>query len=322
MSQPYSIHRVPSLISLGTRSERLVVSIPASIPHLSQLILDRVCRSALHAPELVGAYPFIPVLVGDDDIPAHPLLGNSLYLPSLLRISTLRVLRIRDTHLGDERWATTPVACKLDVLEIGSCCYESPDFNGICAQRIIDAVAHTVTELHLSSPLSYDPRAMPRLRHLRKLRLSPLLPVENLVDTLSSLSSSPVSQLELECHEDDLADEFLALEEFHELCVEHQNGSFYSHLSDISLRTVRDLYETSPPASPKVQFQVNQASAGAASVVKRMQECLQQSPEAGLEEEVCNADSCAFALCPEDSIRIDELVTEEEMWWSITDCCT
>lgn len=284
-------------------------------------MLDRVCRSALHAPELVGAYPFIPVLVDDDDIPAHPLLGNKLYLPSLLCLPTLRVLRIRDTHLGDERWATTPVACKLDVLEIGSCCDESPDFNRICAERIVDAVAHTVTELHLSSPLSYDPRAMRHLRRLRRLRLSPLLPVESLVETLSSLSRSPVSQLVLECHEDDLTEEYLALEEFHSLCVEHCDDTFYTQLSDFSLRTVSGLFETSPPATPKVQFQVNQASAGAASVVKRMQECLQESPDAEIQEEICNADSCAYAPLPVDSIRIDELMTEEEIqWWSIINC--
>ncbi|KAK7042965.1 hypothetical protein VNI00_008702 [Paramarasmius palmivorus] len=78
-------------------SERFVVSIAASLPKLERLSLDRVSRSAMHAPELRGAYPYVPLVLNDDDIPDHPTLGSDLYLPALLRIPTLRELTIR-TH--------------------------------------------------------------------------------------------------------------------------------------------------------------------------------------------------------------------------------
>ncbi|KAJ7434751.1 hypothetical protein B0H11DRAFT_2258036, partial [Mycena galericulata] len=95
-------------------SERLVVSIAASVPELHYLSLDRISRSTIHAPELVGKYPFVPLVRGDEDIPDHPVLGSELSLPSLLSIPSLRQLTIRDTHLGDPRWASAPVACRLE----------------------------------------------------------------------------------------------------------------------------------------------------------------------------------------------------------------
>ncbi|EKM56554.1 uncharacterized protein PHACADRAFT_118361 [Phanerochaete carnosa HHB-10118-sp] len=295
--------------------ERLVVSIAATIPRLIHLELDRICRSAIHAPELVGAYPFIPVLMGDESIPAHPLLGNSLSLPSLLRIPTLRVMRIRGTHLGDERWATTPVQCQLDILEIGSCCYESPDFNRTCAERIMDATAHSVTELHLSSPLSYDPIHMRHLKHLRSLHISPLLPVEHLAESLASLSRCPITALSLTCHEDDLAEEYVALDEFVNLCADRPSEQFYSELRSVSLRTVADLFESSPPLSPKFDFEVKQLSAGATSALQRLQRCLEQAPDAGIEEELCNVPPCAFTLPRATGRPIGDLVMSEGKQW-------
>ena len=46
----------------------MVVSIAASVPNLQELVLDKISRSAVHAPELIGAYPFVPVVSGDEDI--------------------------------------------------------------------------------------------------------------------------------------------------------------------------------------------------------------------------------------------------------------
>ena len=298
------------------RSERLIVSIAATIPHLTHLILDRICRSALHAPELVGAYPFIPVLVGDESIPAHPTLGNSLYLPSLLSIPSLCELRIRDTHLGDERWATVPVRCRLDVLEIGSCCYESPDFNRICAARIIDAVGHSVAELSLSSSLSSNLTKACRLKHLRKLDISSLLPLEHLVETLSTLSTSPISTLSLSCHEDDLTEEYVALEEFLSLCVEHKDDDFYSALTTISLRTVADAFESPVVVSPRFEFTVEQPMPGAIDAVQRLQQRLQEAPNTGIRDELCDGDSCAFAQSLLSTIRLNEMLVDEQMEWS------
>ena len=236
-----------------SRSERLVVSIAASLPTLTQLSLDRVARSAIHAPELVGASPFVPIVSGDNDIPDHPLLGSELRLPSLLRIPTLKKLRIRDTHLGDPEWARTPVCCSLEVLDLGSCCHESLDYNRICTERIMGNVGHTVDECALNTALTnqtfeYAKHEEKPLKQLRKLHLTPLFPVENVVDTLTTLSASPVETLSVQCHEDDIEDMCSALEDFLTLRVERGEKGFYDHLKEIVVDAVTDIYDYFVPA--------------------------------------------------------------------------
>ena len=206
--------------------------------------------------------------------------------------------------------------CKLDVLEIGSCCYESPDFNRICADRIVDAVAQSVTEMYLGSPLSSDPTCMRHLRLLKSLHISPLLPVENLVETLAALSRSPVASLSLHCHEDDLVEEYVALEELVSLCREHQGKKFFSGLRSVSLHTIADLYEPIPPPSPKFGFKVRQPSSDGASVLQRLQRCLEQAPNTGIEQELCSSRSCGFALPTPGGLTM----TDEKPQWMDCGC--
>lgn len=219
------------------RSERLVVSIAASVPNLKRLSLDRVSRSLMHAPELHGVFPYVPLVSGDDNIPDHPLLGADLYLPSLLRISTLRELIIRDTHLGDPRWATVPVNCKLQVVDLGSCCHENEDFNSVCTQRIMAAVGKTVDEFSLTTAVSDIVFAKPSvtpLQSLRKLHISPFFPVDSVVDTMSNLAGSPIETLSMQCYEDDVVDVCAALEDFLNIRVE-RGGGFYEKLARIDV---------------------------------------------------------------------------------------
>ncbi|CCL98983.1 uncharacterized protein FIBRA_00991 [Fibroporia radiculosa] len=227
-------------------SERLVVSIAASVPNLSRLSLDRITRSACHAPELVGAYPFIPVVGGDQDIPDHPLLGIELRLPSLLRLPTLKKLRIRDSHLGDPLWSCTPVHCSLEVLDLGSCYHESLEFNRDCTERIMANVGHTVGECALNTALSprtfeYAKHKETPLKRLRKVHLTPLFPVDNVVDTLTTLSGSPIEELAVQCHEDDVLDMCSALEDFLNLRAERGEQVLYQNLAEITVKTVSDL---------------------------------------------------------------------------------
>ncbi|KAI8980679.1 hypothetical protein BD414DRAFT_103545 [Trametes punicea] len=228
------------------RSERLVVSIAASVPNLRHLSLDRITRSAMHAPDLVGARPFVPVVKGDEDIPDHPTLGRELRLPSLLRLPTLKKLRIRDTHLGDPQWECMPVYCSLEVLDLGSCYHESNDYNRVCTERIMGNIGHTVDECALSAALTSQAFARAKhpekpLKKLRKIHLTPLFPVENVVDTLATLSDSPVESLSVQCHEDDVVDMCSALEDFLNLRAERGEKGFYQHLNEINVMTVRDL---------------------------------------------------------------------------------
>lgn len=270
------------------RSERLVVAMAASVPKLSRLSLDRIARSALHAPELVGVYPYIPLVAGDADVPDHPFLGSELRLPSLLRLPTLRQLRIRDTHLGDSQWATMPVACSLEVLDLGSCYHASPDFNRECTERIMGNVGHTVGEFALNTALTpqtfqYAQHSETPLKRLRKIHLTPLFPVENVVDTLSTLSDSPIEQLSVQCHEDDVLDICSALSDFLSLRAERGEQALYKHLTKITVKTVSDLadglygpfaLDTQSPATPALSQECGKA-------VRELQDFLRDLRSAG-----------------------------------------
>ncbi|KAF8660767.1 hypothetical protein AX16_001561 [Volvariella volvacea WC 439] len=218
-------------------SERLAVSIAASLPSLEELTLDRISRSRMHAPELEGVYPFVPLVIGDEDVPDHAVLGSELFLPSLLRIPTLQKLSIRDTHLGDPRWATTPIACHLQVVDLGSCYHESEESNRICTERIMSAVGRTVHEFSLATSVTDSVFAKPLitpLPRLRKLHISPFFPVDSVVDTMSTLAGSPIESVSMQCFEDDVLDVCLALEDFLSLKVE-KGQEFYQNLARIDV---------------------------------------------------------------------------------------
>ncbi|KAI0639738.1 hypothetical protein C8Q77DRAFT_1069659 [Trametes polyzona] len=258
-------------------SERLVVSIAASVPSLRQLSLDRITRSAMHAPDLLGARPFVPVVKGDDDIPDHPTLGRELRLPSLLRLPTLQKLRIRDTHLGDPQWETMPVYCSLEVLDLGSCYHESNDYNRVCTERIMGNIGHTVDECALNTALTSQTFAHAKhtekpLKKLRKIHLTPLFPVENVVDTLTTLSDSPVESLSVQCHEDDVVDMCSALEDFLNLRAERGEKGFYEHLNEISVSTVADLSDALDIGVGAKKREQEALSGEGADAVRRLQE--------------------------------------------------
>lgn len=226
-----------------------MVSIAATIPALEQLSLDNISRSKMHASDLDGVYPVVPLVFGDEDIPDHPALGSELSLPSLLRIPTLRKLIIRDTHLGDERWAKTPVACRLEVLDLGGCCHETEDFNRICTERIMAAVGPTVGEFSLATSVSGSVFAKPAvtpLKRLRKLHISPFFPLESVVDTMTNLAGSPIESLSMQCFEDDVVDACSALQDF--LSVRVERGlPFYEHLTRIDVSVTVNLESSADP---------------------------------------------------------------------------
>ncbi|KAJ6499671.1 hypothetical protein C8R47DRAFT_295207 [Mycena vitilis] len=218
-------------------SERLVVSIAASVPDLRYLSLDRISRSTIHAPELVGQYPFVPLVRGDEDIPDHPVLGSELSLPSLLSIPSLRQLTIRDTHLGDPRWATAPVACRLEMLDLGSCTHEPDAPNRLAIERIMSAVGPSLSAFSLATALSANgsfAKPSTPLPRLRQLHISPFFPVDEVVDTMAALAGSPIEALSVQCFADDVADACGALERFLSLRVA-RGPAFYEKLARIDV---------------------------------------------------------------------------------------
>ena len=223
--------------SAQLRSERLVVAIVAATRNVEQLSLERITRSRVHAPELEGVYPCPPLAANDEDIPDDPLLGSELSLPSLLRIPTLRTLTIRDTHLGHAGWTTIPVACRLQVLDIGSCYHGDEDFNTRCTERIMAAVGPTVDEFSLTAAVSdtvFSERSGTPLQRLRKLHITPFFPVDSVVETMSNLAGSPVEKISVQCFEEDVVDVCNALEEFLTLRVE-RGPEFYNRLQGIDV---------------------------------------------------------------------------------------
>ncbi|KAF9486210.1 hypothetical protein BDN70DRAFT_870298 [Pholiota conissans] len=219
-------------------SERLVVSIAASVRNLEELSLDRITRSRMHAPELEGVYPCVPLASDDEDIPEHPTLAAELSLPSLLRIPTLSKLTIRDTHLGHEAWTTIPVLCRLQVLDIGSCYHEDDGFNTRCTERIMAAVGPTVDEFSLTAAVSdtvFSEADATPLQRLRKLHITPFFPVESVVDTMATLAGSPVETLSVQCFEEDVVDICTALEEFLSIRVA-RGPEFYNRLKQINVK--------------------------------------------------------------------------------------
>lgn len=265
----------------------------------------------------MGAYPYAPVVIGDEDVPEHPKLGDQLSLPSLMLIPTLRELRIRNTHLGDRRWSVVTPLCKLDTLEVGSCSYESPAFNRACAERIVDAAGRSVQDLSLSAALSSDACARLALSHLTKLRVTSLLPLEDLAQTLTALSDSPVETLELECHEDDVEDQCVELSDFLASCQNTTIGSgdrrpIFPRLRRVSLESVEDISDPTPMKSTIFECSVEDASR--TSAVDRWRECLDEFTPARCEEVESPTELRDFASYLPPICRPVEPVMEQLMW--------
>nr|GAT42795.1 predicted protein [Mycena chlorophos] len=216
-------------------SERLVVAIAASVPELHTLHLERISRSVLTAHDLVGKYPFVPLVTGDSDIPDHPRLGSALNLPSLLSIASLRHLTIRDSHLGDAMWTQAPVLCKLEMLDVGPCVHEPPTSNSLAIERIMSVVGPSLSSFSLPTALaSPPPKPLP---HLRSLHISPFVAPDEVVETVTALAASPIESLSVQCFADDLPDACGALETF--LALRADRGpAFFGKLARIDVDVV------------------------------------------------------------------------------------
>ena len=218
----------------------MVVSIALAIPQLQELTLDRIVRSQIHAPDLLGA--LIPTVVGDNDIEDHPIVGSALALPSLLQIPTLQQLRIRDTHLGDRRWESATCLAPLSVLDLGSCCYVSPEVGRTHVEAIVRNVARAspVNRLSIASGLEQTEfqHSTTPLKSLRHLELTSFFPIDGIVDTLSTLSGSPIETVAVQCFNDDVEDLCESLETFLNKRVERGQDQFHQQLKKVFITLV------------------------------------------------------------------------------------
>jgi hypothetical protein len=191
----------------------------------------------------LAAYPFVPLVVGDEDVESHPVLGSDLSLPSLLRIPTLQRLQLSETHLGDPLWGTTPSSPHLEVLDLGACAHVTPEFNMVCTERIINNLARSspIRELFINTPLQderfRDSFSTP-LQSLGHIHLMPHLPVDCVVETLFALSGSPVHTISVECYEEDAVEMCYALEDFLTMRLQQPDTPFYQQLKVMNLHFV------------------------------------------------------------------------------------
>ena len=218
----------------------MVVSIALEIPQLKELTLDRIARSQIHAPDLFGT--LIPTVVGDADIEDHRAFGSALSLPSLLQISTLQQLRIRDTHLGDRLWESATCLAPLSVLELGACCHLSPEEGRTHVETIIRNVARAspLNQLAIATGLlqtEFQHSTTP-LTNLRHLELTSFFLVDEIFDTLSTLSGSPIETIGVQCFNDDSEDLCKSLETFLNERVERGSNNFHQQLEKLLITLV------------------------------------------------------------------------------------
>ena len=112
-----------------------------------------------------------------------------------------------------------------------------------CTERIINNIAKSssIRELFVSTPLQDErfknPISTP-LRSLDHVHLMPLLPVDRVVETLFTLSGSPVHTISVECYEEDALEMCFALEDFLTLRLQQPDADFYRGLRAMNLHFV------------------------------------------------------------------------------------
>jgi hypothetical protein len=259
--------------SMVFRSERLVVSVALEIPLLQELTLDKITRSQVHAPDLFGT--FIPTVVGDTDIEDHPIIGSALSLPSILQISTLQQLRIRDTHLGDRRWESVTCNAPLSVLDLGSHCHVSPEVGRAHVEAIVRNVARAspVHKLAIATGLEQTEfqHSTTPLKSLRHLELTSFFPTDGIVSTLSTLSGSPIETIAAQCFNDDVEDICESFETFLNERVERGPNQFHQRLKKllITLVPLEGDEETSGLTSAQLYEMLEE---GQRDAIKRLQD--------------------------------------------------
>lgn len=210
------------------------MSLAYVLSSLEELSLARITRSAMHAPEFVGRFPYIPYVMCDDNVPSHPDLGDDLRLPALLHLPTLRKLRISDTHLGDPLWAGEAwrerfgsggflaEPCALESLELGCSPFESQSANQAFTERILQSLPSSIKSFTLGTALGSSTQSSApstpelQLPQLRTLHLSTLVPLSSIGTTLAlpQLAQSPVHTIFCRFFPDDGADGCEALTDF------------------------------------------------------------------------------------------------------------
>ena len=113
----------------------------------------------------------------------------------------------------------------------------------MCTERIINNLARfsSIRELFISTPLQderfKEPFSTP-LRLLDHIHLMPLLPVDRVVETLFTLSGSPVHTVSVECYEEDALEMCYALEDFLTTRLQQQDAAIYPRLRVMNLHFV------------------------------------------------------------------------------------
>ncbi|KAG1732960.1 hypothetical protein EDB19DRAFT_1240891 [Suillus lakei] len=110
-------------------SERIAVSLAASLSSLTHLTLSHITRSALHVDNC--SPPGVPLVLNDHDIPSHPILGEELCIPSLLKLPTLKSLDLRDVWIDcDENMYVQGKLAQLERVSLSGSMYRDSEVEG------------------------------------------------------------------------------------------------------------------------------------------------------------------------------------------------
>jgi hypothetical protein len=138
------------------RSERIAVLLAASLPSLTHLTLSRITRSALHVGTCT--LPGVPLVLNDYDVPSHPVLGDELCIPSLLKLSHLKSLDLKDVWIDcDENMDVQGGCGRLEHVALSGSMYRDVGLENKACLAWLRACGPSLRSLKTGIPLAESP---------------------------------------------------------------------------------------------------------------------------------------------------------------------
>lgn len=139
-------------------SERIAVSLAASLSSLTHLTLSRITRSALHVDNC--SPPGVPLVLNDHDVPSHPILGEELCIPSLLKLPTLKSLDLRDVWIDcDENMCSQGKLAQLERVSLSGSMYRDGEVESKACLAWLRACGPVLRSFKTGIPLGESQRS-------------------------------------------------------------------------------------------------------------------------------------------------------------------
>ena len=186
------------------------MSLAASLPSLTHLTLSRITRSVLHVGTCT--LPGVPLILNDYDVPSHPILGDNLCLPSLLKLPNLKSLDLKDVWIDcDENMNVQERRGQLEHISLSGSMYRDVELESKACLAWIRACGPSLrsfkTGILLAEPQSSICLRNDSMSVKDESVLSPLpiltnfdvdaerVALDDLVSTLSALTACEIKQI-------------------------------------------------------------------------------------------------------------------------------